>query len=168
MQHLRPHRYPSWPQKSWLQKGCSIALLWAVVAGCADSGPQHPLRLADGNVTSPEQWQSRWVLINYWADWCGPCREEVPELNHLNDIEGGFQVFGVNYDYLQDTELQVSIDTLGITFPTLLDDPRNILGYDEATVLPMTVVIAPDGSVHRVLVGPQTADSLEAARLQWP
>lgn len=165
MQHLRPHPYPSWLQKSWLQKGCSIALLWAVVAGCADSDPQNPLRLADGTVTSPEQWQGRWVLINYWADWCGPCREEVPELNHLNDIEGGFQVFGVNYDYLRDTELQVSIDTLGITFPTLLDDPRNILGYDEATVLPMTVVIAPDGSLHRVLVGPQTTDSLEAARL---
>jgi len=46
--------------------------------GCADSGPKNPLRLADGNITSPELWRGQWVLINYWADWCGPCRDEVP------------------------------------------------------------------------------------------
>lgn len=137
-----------------------------VLAACAESAPKHPLRLFDGGMTSPSQWQGQWVLINYWADWCGPCREEVPELNHLNDSAVGFTVLGVNYDYLQGGELQASIDALGITFPTLLDDPQMILGYDEATVLPMTVVIAPDGALHRVLVGPQTADTLLAAKAE--
>ena len=137
-----------------------------MLAACADSAPKHPLRLFDGGMTSPSQWQGQWVLINYWADWCGPCREEVPELNHLNDLADGFTVLGVNYDYLQGGELQASIDALGITFPTLLDDPQMILGYDEATVLPMTVVIAPDGALHRVLVGPQTADTLLAAKTE--
>ena len=134
-----------------------------VLVACADSVPKHPLRLFDGGITSPSQWQGEWVLINYWADWCGPCREEVPELNHLNGSDDGFTVLGVNYDYLQGGELQASIDALGITFPTLLDDPQSILGYDEATVLPMTVVIAPGGALHRVLVGPQTAEALIAA-----
>ena len=137
-----------------------------VLAACADGAPKHPLRLFDGGMTSPSQWQGQWVLINYWADWCGPCREEVPELNHLNGSDDGFTVLGVNYDYLQGGELQASIDALGITFPTLLDDPQMILGYDEATVLPMTVVIAPDGALHRVLVGPQTADTLLAAKAE--
>ena len=46
------------------------------------------------------------VLINYWVDWCSPCREEVPELNQLNGSDDGFTVLGVNYDYLQGGELQ--------------------------------------------------------------
>ena len=106
------------------------------------------------------------MLINYWADWCGPCRDEVPELNYLNTAEEGFTVLGVNYDYLEGAELQASIDTLGISFPTLLDDPQLLLGYEEATVLPMTVLIAPDGALHRILVGPQTAQTLLAAKTQ--
>ena len=88
----------------------------------------------------------------------------MPELNHLNQSEGGFSVLGVNYDYLQGDELQASIDSLGIAFPTLLDDPQLLLGYDEATVLPMSVLISPDGSLHRILVGPQTAATLLAAK----
>ena len=134
------------------------------LAACTDIAPKHPLRLFDGSITSPSQWRGQWVLINYWADWCGPCREEVPELNHLNDSADGFKVLGVNYDYLEGGELRASIDALGITFPTLLDDPQSILGYDEATVLPMTVLIAPNGTLHRVLLGPQTAQTLQAAK----
>lgn len=139
-------------------------VLCFALAACADAGPTNPLRLDDGSVTSPTQWQGDWVAINYWADWCGPCREEVPELNELNEAEGGFTVLGVNYDYLEGAELQASVDTLGIAFPTLLDDPQRLLGYEEATVLPMTVVIAPDGALHRILVGPQTAETLLSAK----
>lgn len=135
-----------------------------VLTGCVDSAPSNPLRLADGTITSPSHWQGEWVLINYWADWCGPCREEVPELNHLNDSEYGFSVLGVNYDYLEGVELQASIDSLGIAFPTLIDDPQLLLGYDEATVLPMSVLISPEGTLHRILVGPQTAETLLAAK----
>ena len=89
----------------------------------------------------------------------------MPELNRLNASEDGFSVLGVNYDYLEGAELQASIDSLGIAFPTLLDDPQVLLGYDEATVLPMSVLISPDGSLHRILVGPQTAETLLAAKV---
>ena len=148
------------------REGLFFILLCALLtlAACTDFAPKHPLRLFDGSITSPNQWRGQWVLINYWADWCGPCREEVPELNHLNDSADGFKVLGVNYDYLEGGELRASIDALGITFPTLLDDPQSILGYDEATVLPMTVLIAPNGVLHRVLLGPQTAQTLKAAK----
>jgi thiol-disulfide isomerase/thioredoxin len=156
-------------QTSQLQRvrvriGLLALALSVLLAGCVDSAPSNPLRLADGSTTSPSQWQGDWVLINYWADWCGPCREEVPELNHLNASEEGFSVLGVNYDYLEGVELQASIDSLGIAFPTLIDDPQILLGYDEATVLPMSVLISPEGVLHRILVGPQTAETLLAAK----
>ena len=160
MLHSQTYQFP----RPRARKALRVLALSALLMACADSGPSNPLRLADGSITSPSQWQGDWVLINYWADWCGPCREEVPELNHLNQSEGGFSVLGVNYDYLQGDELQASIDSLGIAFPTLLDDPQLLLGYDEATVLPMSVLISPDGSLHRILVGPQTAATLLAAK----
>ena len=152
-------------QRFRLRSSLLVLALSTLLAACADSGPSNPLRLADGTITSPTDWQGDWVLINYWADWCGPCREEVPELNRLNASEDGFSVLGVNYDYLEGAELQASIDSLGIAFPTLLDDPQVLLGYDEATVLPMSVLISPDGSLHRILVGPQTAETLLAAKV---
>ena len=144
--------------------GMLALALSVLLAGRVDSASSNPLRLADGTITSPSQWQGDWVLINYWADWCGPCREEVPELNHLNSSEDGFSVLGVNYDYLEGVELQASIDSLGIAFPTLIDDPQLLLGYDEATVLPMSVLISPEGNLHRILVGPQTTETLMAAK----
>ena len=151
-------------QRVRVRIGLLALALSVLLAGCVDSAPFNPLRLADGTITSPSQWQGDWVLINYWADWCGPCREEVPELNHLNASEEGFSVLGVNYDYLEGVELQASIDSLGIAFPTLIDDPQILLGYDEATVLPMSVLISPEGVLHRILVGPQTTETLLAAK----
>ena len=151
-------------QRFSVRNGLLAVALSALLAGCADSAPSDALRLADGTITSPSQWQGDWVLINYWADWCGPCREEVPELNHLNNSEDGFSVLGVNYDYLEGVELQASIDSLGIAFPTLIDDPQILLGYDEGTVLPRSVLISPEGVLHRILVGPQTAETLLAAK----
>ena len=74
-------------QRVRVRIGLLALALSVLLAGCVDSAPFNPLRLADGTITSPSQWLGDWVLINYWADWCGPCREEVPELNHLNASE---------------------------------------------------------------------------------
>src|SRR4029434_6289781 len=41
------------------------------------------LQFADGTSTSIDEWKGRWVLVNYWAEWCAPCRDEIPELNSL-------------------------------------------------------------------------------------
>jgi hypothetical protein len=72
----------------------------------------------------------------------------------LNESPDGFTVLGVNYDYLEGAELQESIDILGIEFPTLIDDPQKLLGYDEG-----------DGSAHdgSDLARRQTASSFGGA-----
>ena len=60
--------------------------------------------------------------MNYWALWCTPCREEIPELNLLDTIEG-ITVFGVNYDGKRGDELQEQRRALDIRFPALTTDP---------------------------------------------
>jgi thiol-disulfide isomerase/thioredoxin len=138
------------------------ALLLIVLAGC-ERTPQS--LFADGTPVDESRWSGNWLVINYWAGWCAPCREEIPELNELHHAraEHGLVILGVNYDQLTDAPLNKDITALGIEFPVLVEDPQLRYGYDRAEILPMTVIINPQGGVHEVLVGPQTQASVLAA-----
>ncbi len=113
---------------------------------------------------SPNQSNPHWTVINYWAKWCAPCRDEIPELNafataHADQV----RVLGVNYDGLQGEELNADIEALDIRFPVLLDDPHRALAIERPTALPSTLIISPDGAIRDILLGPQTEASLKAA-----
>ena len=101
-----------------------------------------------------------WTLVNYWAVWCKPCREEIPELNELNK-DADIQVLGVNFDRKTGDALAIDSRTLGLEF-TNIDDPSQSLGVDRPSVLPTTFVINPEGEIEAVLVGPQTAATILA------
>lgn len=135
-----------------------------MMLGCGGaSEPQ--VRLADGTATQFSHWEGRWVLINYWAEWCAPCREEIPELNRLHGERNrsGIIVLGVNYDGLRGEGLVDLIGAMGIRFPVLLDDPRERWDQMLPSVLPSTLLIAPDGTLHDVLVGPHDYESFTRA-----
>ena len=103
---------------------------------------------------------SQWNVINYWAIWCKPCREEIPELNQLNQIEN-VVVLGVNFDGKVGEALVSDADELGITFD-IIDDPASSLNIARPSVLPTTVVLSPEGTLVATLVGPQTSESIMA------
>ena len=105
----------------------------------------------------------KWIVINYWATWCGPCREEIPELNRLSrEQPESLKVFGVNFEPVSVDEMEENIKEMGILFPGFPEDPYEKLGYERPLVLPTTIVISPEGSIHAELVGPQTRDSIIA------
>ena len=105
----------------------------------------------------------KWIVINYWATWCGPCREEIPELNRLSrEQPESLKVFGVNFEPVSGDEMEKNIKEMGILFPVFPEDPYEQLGYERPLVLPTTIVISPDGSIHAELIGPQTRDSIIA------
>lgn len=105
----------------------------------------------------------KWIVINYWATWCGPCREEIPELNRLSrEQPESLKVFGVNFEPVSGDEMEENIKEMGILFPVFPEDPYEKLGYERPLVLPTTIVISPEGSIHAELVGPQTRDSIIA------
>ena len=104
--------------------------------------------------------QSQWNVINYWAIWCKPCREEIPELNQLNQI-GNVVVLGVNFDGKVGKALASDADDLGIAFD-IIDNPAVHLNISRPSVLPTTLVLSPEGTLVATLVGPQTAESIMA------
>ena len=145
--------------------GVFALLLASLSLGACSSEPSY--RLAGGDAIRFSELRGDWVVLNYWAEWCAPCRKEIPELNELQEhpVEPGaaVRVFGINYDGLQGADLDAVIQRMLIEFPVLLDDPRQRFGIARAEVLPMTVIIDPDGNVKKVLSGPQTSQSLLAS-----
>ena len=105
--------------------------------------------------------QGHWRIVNYWAIWCGPCREEIPELNRLHEGTD-LVVFAVNYDGKQGEALASQAAAMGIDFTILTQDPGPDLGVERPNVLPTTLLVNPDGRVTDTLVGPQTEESLLA------
>ncbi len=141
-----------------------ILLIATALGGCS---PSAQIEFADGSRTQTSHWDGRWLVINYWAEWCGPCREEIPELNELHHKRkaNGLIVLGVNWDGLQAEKLSSVVERMGIEFPVLRDDPYLTYGYDRAEQLPVTVLISPERKVHKVMLGPQTESSIHAAMM---
>ena len=113
-----------------------------ILAGCAeDIGVDQY-----GRKVAVERLEGQWLVINYWAQWCAPCRTEIPELNALEKQlkEQSVQVLGVNFDALQG------------------EDPAERYQLPRAEVLPVTYIVDDQGRMRERLLGEQTAAGLTA------
>jgi len=114
--------------------------------------------------------QGQWVLVNYWAIWCKPCRKEIPELNSFNLATENAVVLGIDFDGHESDELKELIKTMAIDFPALESESslRMLLQTEPSrpSGLPATLVIDYRGESPELittLLGPQTELSLKAA-----
>lgn len=144
------------------QRSLLLPLLLALVlSACGNQEPSY--QLADGSELKLSDLRGRVVFINYWAEWCQPCREEIPELNALQRQYGDrAQVLAVNFDGVSGEELIKQSSAVGIQFPILTTDPRHQFGVQPSGALPETLVINPQGDFQQVLLGPQTVEALES------
>ena len=104
----------------------------------------------------------KWVFINYWASWCGPCVDEIPQLNRFyeQNKDKNFAMFAVNYDALPVAQQELLIDQLNIHYPALKQDPAKPLNLGDINGVPVTFVFNPQGILVDTLYGGQTVRSL--------
>lgn len=137
-------------------------LTTAVLALFMLSGCQRvSMETADGTATQWSDYRGDWVFVNYWAEWCKPCREEIPELNDLDD-DADVTVLGVNYDGLTGSQLEAAIDDMEIRYTVVTPDPGPDLGWKSPVGMPATFVVSPDGTLVETRFGAQTEDELRA------
>jgi cytochrome c biogenesis protein CcmG/thiol:disulfide interchange protein DsbE len=114
-----------------------------------DPAPEFtPPKLEGGGSESLEDYRGKWVLVNFWASWCNPCRTESPDLQAYQDEFGGerFTVLGINQEDLTDDALEF-VEEFDLTYPQLRDasgdqaDPFGMSG------LPESFLIDPNGNV---------------------
>jgi len=132
---------------------------WLAAAPIAPStpAPDFTLRTLEGQNLRLGEQRGRVVLVNFWATWCGPCRQEMPHLNKLYDKykSSGFVLLGVNVD--EDTRQAASVASkLGVKFPVLPDNDKRVSKQYDLSAMPSTVLIDRDGRVRYLHRGYQS------------
>jgi cytochrome c biogenesis protein CcmG/thiol:disulfide interchange protein DsbE len=118
----------------------------------APAAPELSLRGLDGKPVDLKEFRGKVVAVNFWATWCGPCVEEIPELAELwRDRHGScFELLGVaGMSNRHDIEQMAR----SIPYPVLLDDDGAALDAWSVTSFPRTFVLDPQGRVRQVFRG---------------
>ena len=119
--------------------------------------------LFEGPKGNKSDFLGKWLVVNYWADWCPPCIKEMPELESFyNQNENKALVLAYNFDRLQGSDLKDQLLRFKVNVPSILNDPGLLFGWETPPSLPATYIINPEGKLVETLIGPQTRDSLEA------
>jgi peroxiredoxin len=118
----------------------------------------------DGISVALHDYRGRPVIINFWATWCAPCRQEMRALQAVYEAHKatGLAVLAVSQDQQDMREtVRTYCANLGVTFPPLLDPDGHVATYYNIFLLPSTVFIHPSGTVAAVHLGALTATQIE-------
>ena len=111
--------------------------------------PEYSAMWLDGSKLELASRRENVVLLNVWATWCGPCREEIPELQRLHDQykERKFEVIGVSVDESGVEAVKQFVDDQKMTYPIALDPDGKLANLLQTSVLPTTVLVDRDGKI---------------------
>jgi cytochrome c biogenesis protein CcmG/thiol:disulfide interchange protein DsbE len=127
-----------------------------------DAAPDAPLPRLEGSGTeSLTEYRGRWVLVNFWASWCIPCREEAPALERFQRQHGGpeFTVLGIDSQDLS-SDGRGFVREYGLSYPQLRDGNGDAADDYGTTGVPENFLIDPSGKVRLIFLGPITEEYL--------
>ena len=118
------------------------------------SPPALALKDLDGRLHQLSDYRGKVVLINFWATWCEPCRDEMPSIQGLRQkLEGKpFVVLAVNLDE-PESRIRKFLSQMKLDFTILLDPERKAAKAWDARILPASFVAGPDGRIRYSLIG---------------
>tara|TARA_A100000164_G_scaffold144245_2_gene128019 strand:+ start:1137 stop:1580 length:444 start_codon:yes stop_codon:yes gene_type:complete len=131
-------------------------ILVIVLTGCQ----KFDIDVYNGPDTSLENLKGKWVVINYWADWCPPCLKEMPELVNFANANPDINVYAFNYDELEISELKPQLKKFSVDIPSIISHPRDIWGIKTPQTIPATYFINTEGELVLSLFKPQTEETL--------
>lgn len=130
------------------------------------TAPEFVLTTIEGRTIESRHLRGNVVLVNFWATWCGPCKEEMPALKRLKESFAGnsFELLAVTTDQ-QVEGIRTFVRALGLEFPVLLDHTKDVSAAFGVRGLPTTVLIDRQGRLVGRAVGPRDWDSAESVAL---
>ena len=129
-----------------------------------------PLRAAEfsltdttGKVHKLSQYKGKWVLVNFWATWCPPCLEEIPDLVDLHENKkNNLMVLGVAMDYRSGEQVRDFAEKMLVSYPVILGDRKLAAQIGPVEGLPTTYLYNPQGKLVAHQVGAITRDGVES------
>jgi thiol-disulfide isomerase/thioredoxin len=146
--------------KTCLNGLVSIFLLGACALAHATG---YTLPDLDDRSQSLDQYRGKWVIVNYWATWCGTCRKELPDLIALHEKhrDGDIVVVGINFEEIGRQDLKDFVAAQGIPYPVLRTVPVRKTPLGPVPALPTTYIVNPAGKVVAGEIGLVTQQNLE-------
>jgi thiol-disulfide isomerase/thioredoxin len=145
-----------WTFKAALLAGLLVGAAPAAELKLWKGGPSPALALKDleGRPHRLADYKGKVVLINFWATWCAPCRDEMPSIQRLKEKLGGgnFVVLAVNLDE-PESRIRKFLSGMKVDFVILLDPERRVAKAWDARILPASFIVGADGRVRYTLVG---------------
>ena len=120
------------------------------------------LQQLGGGEVSLSDYRGEWVVVNYWATWCAPCRAEMPELSELHDERGDVTVLGLAFEDVDDSAFDEFLNDAVVSYPILKVDvyePPEPFGAPR--VLPTTIILDKQGRAVKTFLGPVTRSAIE-------
>ncbi|OFW66471.1 MAG: hypothetical protein A2Z12_05445 [Actinobacteria bacterium RBG_16_68_21] len=142
----------------------SIPALGGFEVPTGDAAPDFIIDLLDGTrfVLADELAAGRPVILNLWASWCTPCREEMPELDAAAAANPAVSFIGIAVDDDPTAAEEFAAD-IGVSYPLAIDEPGSVARKYPSPGLPTTFFISTDGRIVRVLYGGLTREQVSAA-----
>jgi len=175
-----PNRKPGLRLQPGMKGWLKLALLGAVAVAAAEvwlrardaaepplenAAPAFTLPDLQGKPVSLQALRGRVVAVNFWATWCGPCREEIPELSRVYaaNKDKCFEMLGIAEESGGRDDVADSARRFGINYPVLLDDGGRIGEAFKIPGYPRTYLIDHEGRVRRTFTGAVDRADLDAA-----
>lgn len=116
-----------------------------------------------GDAVSVSAFRQKWVVLNYWATWCAPCRKEIPDLSSLHTAREDIVVLGLAFEDTEPENFDEFLAEYQPSYQILLIDvyaPPEPFGAPKA--LPTTIILNPEGVPVKTYVGPVTREDIES------
>lgn len=136
-------------------------LALVLLAGPVAAELDFELPALDGETQRLSDYRGQWVVVNFWATWCKPCRKEIPDLSELHDNRDDITVLGLAFEDTEPADFERFLESYPASYPILVVDvydPPADLGSPR--VLPTTHLIDASGTLVETWLGPVTSDMI--------
>ena len=132
-----------------------------------DKAPDFRLPTLTGETLALSDLKGKKVILNLWATWCPPCREEMPDMQKIYEEMGRdeVEIIAVNLTQSERNKADVKafVEEYGLTFPVLLDEKSEVAQAYFAITIPTSYIIDSEGIIQKKKIGPMTYDWMKEA-----
>jgi len=145
-------------RRDLFRTACALLLAFAALPA---AGADFRLTDSDGKLHRLGDYRGKWVIVNFWATWCPPCLEEIPDLVAVTDSRKDVQVFGVAMEFQDSKQVLQFAEGMFVNYPIVLGDRNTADLIGKVQGLPTTFIYDPQGKLAVRHVGKITRKQIE-------